>query len=333
MIEKFAELVHLAYRQENSIYVFIDMFKKLFTGGFSFKGVITAFLAFAECIGCVLFDTPVTPRGDELDLSGYELVFEDEFEGDALDTDVWFTRGNGKRRSGYNAASQVSVENGNLVITGEYRDASRGEYGEGWYVGAVALKENRSQGYYEIRCKCNPGNQFWSAFWIQAVTNPYDHYISQGGVNGAEIDIFEAMSWKNTLPANRNAVTSTIHCNGWDDDIENIDSRCLGEFKVGNDIYNEYNTYGLEWTEDEYIFYINGVETARSSFGNGVSQVPEQLIVSLEIPDEEIQFDHDYTTEFVVDYVRIYQKTGEGSAEPAVPEQTTGFWDFLKPVC
>ncbi len=331
MIEKFAELFHLAFRQENSIYVVIDMFKKLFTGGFSFKGVIAAFLAFAECIGCVLFDTPVTPRGGELDLTGYELVFEDEFEGDALDTDAWFTRGNGARRSGYNAASQVAVKDGNLVITGEYRDETEGTYGAGWYVGAIALNEKRAQGYYEIRCKCNPGEQFWSAFWIQGDT-PYDHYLSQGGVNSAEVDIFEAMSWKNVGTANRNAVTSTIHCNGWDDDIENIDSRCLGEFKVGNDIYNEYNTYGLKWTEDEYIFYINGVESARSSFGNGVSQVPEQLIVSLEIPGEDIKFDKDYTTEFVVDYVRIYELTGEEAPAPVEPAEPS-FWDFLNPVC
>ena len=64
------------------------------------------------------------------------------------------------------------------------------------------------------------------------------------------------MSADAKLPSSRNSVTQTIHCNGWDDDVENIDSRTLGKFKVGNDIYNEYNTYGLEWTEDEYIFYI-----------------------------------------------------------------------------
>lgn len=332
MISSLAELLHLAYRQEMSVTVAVDMFKKLLFGGFSFKQFIAAFLAFAECIGCVLFDTPVTPRGPELDLSGYELVFEDEFNGTQLDTDVWFSRGDGARRSGFNAASQIAVQDGNLVITGEYREADEGAYGAGWYVGAIALKENHAQGYYEIRCKCNSGDQFWSAFWIQG-DNPYDHYLSQGGVNSAEVDIFEAMSWKNTVPANRNAVTSTIHCNGWDDDIENIDSRCLGEFKVGSDIYNEYNTYGLEWTDTEYIFYINGVESARSSFGNGVSQIPEQLIVSLEIPGEEILYDHDYSTQFVVDYVRYYQKTGSDAPAEDPTDAPGSFWDAWKPVC
>jgi hypothetical protein len=49
----------------------------------------------------------------------------------------------------------------------------------------------------------------------------------------------------------------------------------------------------------------------RSSFGNGVSQVPEDVIVSLEIPDSDVLEGFDkatFKTEFIVDYVKIYQK-------------------------
>ena len=91
---------------------------------------------------------------------------------------------------------------------------------------------------------------------------------------------------------------------------EGFQSAMLGMF-YGNNVTEEYNTYGLEWTEDEYIFYINGVETCRSTFGNGVSQVEEDVIVSLEIPDLDKLAELDketYKTEFVVDYVKIYQK-------------------------
>lgn len=170
----------------------------------------------------------------------------------------------------------------------------------------IALKEQYRQGYYEIRCRCNPGEDFWSAFWIQA-DHPYDHALSAGGVNGAEIDIFEAMNYGKRLDGERNAVSSTVHCNGSDDDPVNIDSQVVGYFKVGRDIYQTFNTYGLEWTEDEYIFYINGVESGRTSFGNGVSQVPEEVIVSLEIA-ESISHGQDFSTTMAVDYVRIYQK-------------------------
>lgn len=34
-------------------------------------------------------------------MSGYELVFEDEFEGDALDLTKWAYRGNGVRLIGF----------------------------------------------------------------------------------------------------------------------------------------------------------------------------------------------------------------------------------------
>ena len=87
-------------------------------------------------------------------------------------------------------------------------------------------------------------------------------------------------------------------------------------YLLKNDPYEEFNTYGLEWNEDGYIFYVNGIETGRSDFG-GASQTPEYMLLSVEVggsdahpgdswavsaltPDSE-------TTDFIVDYVRAYQ--------------------------
>lgn len=228
----------------------------------------------------------------------------DEFEGTELNTDIWNYRANGPRRNAYNAASQVTVKDGKMTITGEY--LKDGEYGEGWYAGMVSLKEKYTRGYFEIRCICNKDTAFWSAFWLQA-DHPYEAEYSKGGIGGAEIDIFEAMSHDSLTP---NAVTSAIHCAGVDGKQEGYQSANLGTFKANN-IYEQFNTYGLEWTEDEYSFYINGVESCRSSFGNGVSEVPEEVIVSLETPGEDKleKFDKEtYKTGYIVDYVKIYQK-------------------------
>ncbi len=298
-IETLLDTLKFAYRQKLSFYRIVEIFEN-----FSPKKIIASIMLVVELLGSIIFDTPVSPVGTPLDLKGYNLVFCDEFEGDSLNTDVWNHRALGERRGGYNGESQVKVADGNLYITAEYLE--NGKYGEGWYAGMISLKEHYKQGYFEIRCKCNKDKGFWSAFWIQA-DHPYDHDISQGGINGAEIDIFEAMCADKKLAAHRNVVTQTVHCNGYDDDPVNIDSCCIGDFKVGRDIYDEYNTYGLKWTEDEYIFYINGVETSRCSFGNGVSQVPEEVIVSLELP-AEIPFEKGYTSTMTVDYVKIYQK-------------------------
>ena len=214
-------------------------------------------------------------------------------------TGVYFLTGQ------HNGAISYTNENGNMIITGDYQ--TDGTYGEGWYTGMVKLRERYCKGYYEIRCKVNSGSGFWSAFWLQA-DSPYTASVSKGGVGGAEIDIFESMSYDNTF--GKDSVCQTIHCAGVDGVQEGFQSERLGDF-YGNNIYTEYNTYGLEWTDTEYIFYINGVETRRTSFGNGVSEVPEDVIVSLEIPglEELAELDKDtYRTEFVVDYVKIYQK-------------------------
>lgn len=307
MLERIMDLLSFAQRQKNAVYVVGDFFRNFFDG-FTFKKIFAGFMAIFEMFGCILFDAPVTARGPELDLTGYELVFEDEFDGDELDPDIWKHRCEGERRCGFNADTQVKLENGNCVLTGEYQE--NGKFGPGWYTGMIALKKPYCRGYFEIRCKCNRDKGFWSAFWIQDLGDPYDHYRSNGGINGAEIDIFEAMNADKLTKNWRNSVSQTIHCNGYDDNIEQIDTLSIGIFKVKNDIYNEYNTYGLKWTEDEYIFYINGKETGRSSFGKGVSVVPEELIVSLEIPDEmpeKIAENKDYQTQMTVDYVRIYQ--------------------------
>lgn len=305
MFETFlTEVLKLAPRQlwgvEQQIYYFTEIFTS-----FSPKKIIASILAIIELFGLTILDLPTTPRGQALDLTGYNLVFEDEFNGTALDTDEWEYRGSGPRRGGFNGESQVKVENGNMIMTGEY--LTDGDYGEGWYTGMIKLRERYCKGYFEIRCIVNSDPGYWSAFWLQA-DSPYTASVSKGGVGGAEIDIFESLSYDNLL--GKDSVVQTIHCAGVDGVQEGFQSERLGSF-YGDNIYEEYNTYGLEWTDDEYIFYINGVETRRSSFGNGVSEVPEDVIVSLEIPDEEklAELDKDtYKTEFIVDYVRIYQK-------------------------
>ena len=70
----------------------------------------------------------------------------------------------------------------------------------------------------------------------------------------------------------------------------------------------------MKWTPDEYVFYINGCETARTNRG-GVSQNPEFLLLSIEIAGENgvAGGKGDISKniggmDFLVDYVRVYQK-------------------------
>ncbi|MBQ7595918.1 MAG: glycoside hydrolase family 16 protein [Clostridia bacterium] len=286
-----------------------EMIQMIFAGKIPVKRIISALLAAAELFGMATFKIPIKAVGEELDLTGYEIVMCDEFDGDEIDTDTWYFRslGSGNSGCGFNCKSQAKLENGNLILTAEYLDAEHGKYGEGWYSAVVALNQWYCKGYFEIRCICNKGEGFWSTFWLQS-GHSYDSQ-SNGGIGGAEIDILENATFNLPFKRFKNCITQTVYCNGWDDDDENID-KC--QFRAaGDDIYNKYNTYGVKWTDDEYIFYINGKETARTSFGKGVSEVLENLIVGLEIPNElpqDIADNHDYKTQMTVDYVKVYQK-------------------------
>ena len=232
---------------------------------------------------------------------GYENVFTDGFDGDSLNLDVWEYRANGARRSGYNAPSQISVKNGNLVLTGEY--LTDGEYGEGWYAGMIALKQWYRYGYYKAEIRCNENLRknadFWSAFWIQA-SSPYDPAQSQGGIGpgGSELDIME--NW------GPDAVSCTIWVSGYEGN-EGLDSDSFEVRYMGNDYSQEFHTFALLWDEDYYHFYVDDILVGYTSFGYGTSHVEEQVILSLELP-AGFSVDPGTVREMLVNSIEIWQK-------------------------
>ncbi len=263
-----------------------------------FNAVFFIFVIALQLCSCTTLSFVYGNKND-LNLDGYELVFYDEFDGEDINYSLWKTRANGPRSAGFNHPDQVSVSDGNLIITGEYKET---EYGEGWHSAMIRLRKKYKYGYFESRCLVNDSEDFFSAFWI-TTEGVYDHEISQGGVYGAEIDIFE--TYKDHTLFKKNYVYSSIHCNGKDGDVENIDSKRVVHAYVPK-LRLEYTTFGLLWTEEYYIFYVNGQETGRTSFANGTSCVEEDVIFSLTIPSE-IHLSKDTKTQFKIDYLKIYQ--------------------------
>ncbi|MBR6739785.1 MAG: glycoside hydrolase family 16 protein [Clostridia bacterium] len=236
-----------------------------------------------------------------MDLKNYKLVFEDDFNGSELDLEKWSHRGLGGRRCGFNSDDAVRVENGNLIIKYDYRD---GKYGEGWYSGMIRANRQFCKGYFECRAICNDPleSKFWSAFWMQA-SDPYTA-ASRGGINGAELDILEAFRSPEGYPT----AESNVHCAGYADGSESqgLRSQSVARRKLDT-CYTEYHTYGLEWTDTEYRIFIDGECVGLSAWADGVSTVDEELIVSLELPGEK-PADKSLTGEYIIDYVRVYQK-------------------------
>ena len=161
----------------------------------------------------------------------------------------------------------------------------------------------KKYGYFECRCICPGGIGLWAAFWTlgEGMFAP----PTGSAANGCEIDMFESPNFSAKTRFMRDGVNQATGYDGYDGVISK--GVVLGKY-AGKNIYTQFNTYGLEWNENEIIFYINGVESLRTSFQKGVSRVPEYVILTLCLPVEFPEENAGVTTDFVVDYVKIYQK-------------------------
>ena len=285
-----------------------------------FQKVCAFLTALVTLFGVTFLGWPVKPSGKALDMSKFELTWSDEFNGDAVDWDVWRHHYNGVtgqaqvRRGGYWCSDMAQLKDGSLVITTEYLTEGIGGGGPGFYTfGMDSAKGFRqTYGYFEARCKVPKGEGTWAAFWLQCEEMIHTNTVEQTGRIGAEVDVFESPYFNKKTPTN-NVVSSNVHIAGYGESYKGFG---VGEFDVGNDIYDEFNTYGVEWNEKEYIFYINGIESGRGSYGDP-SQIPLFMVLSVELYGEgavpaagwagDIRSNRDLPSEFVVDYVRAYR--------------------------
>jgi beta-glucanase (GH16 family) len=183
-----------------------------------------------------------------------------------------------------------------------------GGKGAGWYSAGIDTDSDspkgfsQKYGYFECRCILPEGADVWSAFWLMN-SGVFDEDGS--GRDGTEIDIFESDGYEMLFNHN---ISSNLHFDGYGDAHQKLGAT---RFLINNNPYEEFNTYGLEWNENEYIFYINGVETFRTDFG-GVSQNEEYMILSVEMRgDDGVPSEREDApaegAEFIVDYVKVYQ--------------------------
>lgn len=285
-------------------------------GKLDFKRVIALIVAGFQLLGMAFLDTPVTPYKSQLDMSKFtdEPVWSDEFD-NGFDTTMWqghYVYGANDtqlRDTAWWNRDQVSfTDDGCLKLTVEYKED--GPKGPGYYSYGMETNPNKCYdagytgyeqlyGYFEIRCILPKGAGINPAFWL--LTDGMWADDTDGGVSGAEIDILETNTNYDRSSPSFNSIVQTVHVDSYEEahKWEN-----QGEY-YADDPYNKFNTYGVEWNENEYIFYINGVETARTSFG-GVCRVPLYLIISVGV-DDKILGNEFVPTSMVVDYVRCYQ--------------------------
>ncbi|RKX17596.1 MAG: hypothetical protein DRP26_06670 [Candidatus Zixiibacteriota bacterium] len=226
---------------------------------------------------------PPVPAGKE-----WKLVWSDEFNDESLNRNVWETPV-GVRRDGYWAEEDSYLDGkGNLIIR------TRKE-GDRYYSGAIRSRNKfeRRFGYWVARCRFHTQEGHWPAFWL--FSSPGVNTVGNEGRDGTEIDIMEK-AW-----AKEDRINHALH---WDGYGEYHKSDAIQVVIPG--LSRGFHTFGLHWKPDEYVFYVDGKETWRTSAG-GVSQVPAYIKLTDEvgawagdIRNAELP---DY---FFVDYVRVY---------------------------
>lgn len=217
----------------------------------------------------------------------WKLVWHDEFDGTTLDHTKWAYRPDGQRKGGWWSQKAVSLDGrGNLVIK-TYKE------GDKYIDGCITTqgKFERAFGYYvaRIRLQRQPGH--WSAFWL--TTNGVGT-VGEAGRDGTEIDIMEK-------PWLDERVQHTFHWDGYGKAHQSE-----GKVVKVPGVMKGFHTFGVWWSPEEYVFYVDGKETWRTK-GGGPSEVPEYILLS----DEIGKWAGDISKarlpdDVLVDYVRVY---------------------------
>ncbi|MCF8261873.1 MAG: glycoside hydrolase family 16 protein [Melioribacteraceae bacterium] len=268
--------------------------------------IVIIILAISVVFGCD--DSPA--QTEEKPSEEWSLVWQDEFNGEGeVDLTKW-DKPQYNRRNNDNGPDGWWVQqdsyldgDGNLIIRArEILDGNQDGDPHDYATGAIRSigKFEQAFGKFEIRCKLPTQPGWWVAFWLMSssVGN-----VDNSGEDGTEIDIMEGFGWTNKI-------NQALHWDGYGEAHKSD-----GHQEYADGIRNGFHTYTLEWYENEYVFFIDSVETWRTSSG-GVSKVPAYVKITGELSTLDwakgTEWANDpakavFPDSFVVDYVRVYK--------------------------
>ncbi|RJG07892.1 glycoside hydrolase family 16 protein [Noviherbaspirillum cavernae] len=224
--------------------------------------------------------------------ANYKLTFNDEFEGNSLDTGKWIDREWYDQQRPINYA----VEGGSLKIWPQ-KDANGNFFKR---VINTDGKYYQTYGYFEMEAKLPHGKGVWPAFWL------YNH--DHADPFRPEIDIMEAYSgggpasgWSdaNLKPT---AFAATIWKGNPGDMAGHKMLENLGDLSAG------YHKYAMKWEPNRQTFYFDGKEI----YSTTVS-MPDRMYILVDILFGSASGQPDNTTptgksnSFDVKYVRAWQ--------------------------
>ena len=194
-------------------------------------------------------------QGNDLDMTGYNLVWEDDFE-DGISEDDWNYElhepgwVNNELQSYVKSEENVYTKDGKLVIKPvETKD----ENGNTAYTsGRVNTqgKHDFTYGLFEASIKMPKGQGFLPAFWMM----PTDENLYGQWPRCGEIDIAEV------LGNDTGTTYGTIH-------YGNPHKESQGSYVLSEgDFAEEFHTYACEWNPGEIKWYVDGnlIHTAQN---------------------------------------------------------------------
>ncbi len=186
----------------------------------------------------------------QLNAQCYELVWQDEFDGAAIDGAKWSYQNGGWNGSNvqncYDPAN-ATVSNGSLFIASKYEPGFDCFGTPVDFTSGFIQTKNRIDwtfGRFEARVKLAASNSTWPAFWMSPQNSVYGSWPQSG-----EIDIFEVKGhdmsksygnahWGNS-PGDKQQEKKTYN------------------FPAGNGADN-WHVYAVEWQLGQLDFYIDG---------------------------------------------------------------------------
>ena len=155
--------------------------------------------------------------------------------------------------------SPFLVRNGCLEITAiPVPSALRSRVDRPYLSGLISTEWSFTQryGYFEMRAQLPPGRGLWPAFWM----------VSKTAAEHVEIDVFEAVGEGDTIYHsihNSPARGKSVHL----------------KYALGFDYAAALHDYGVLWTPDEVVFFVDGVETDRAD-GAPLRDAPPMYLIA-----------------------------------------------------
>lgn len=310
---------------------------KLFFESGNFNGVIKAlrwFISFDYEKGKVnlLNGTYEFKSVLKLDGGDYKYVWGDDFDGNKLDSSFWDLTLQ-MDNYGYselmvvNDEEHISVSEGKLkLLAGKYLDARNANIKyNATYTVASKYKVNYQYGYLELRARYPIKQGAWPSWWMSGncgegtpaaaafpnVDSPKNIGNIYQTTFSAELDILEYIE---CIP--------NMHRWFFDGTHDHLGAiKKLTGYSLGvNDSYI-YHTFACEWTPNEVKLYGDGILYNTLSLTESYNDIEDMIdfrnpmfmfFNNHVLPDQVPNDDSSTPFEYYIDYVRLYQKDGEG---------------------